>query len=244
MFIDSSELKKVAEDNDASLVTQYQSGDNKALNELIRRHDDLLKFRTSRYKNMPVPLPAVYGQSMKILANAAQRFDPNQDVKFRTYLESNLKGLNRYSHQNKNVLHFPQNKMENIAKFKEAADLLSQQYGRPPTDWQLSDALGWSIPEIREFRRKLAQGELAASGLTNVVGKEQDIEALQARSEERAEFLYFTLTPEQKLVYDLALGRHGRPKLNTDADIAKVTKLSPSKVNRIRKDLARKIQQN
>lgn len=244
MIFDRKLIKQALDTTDEALTEKYKAGDNAALNELINRHKDLVKFKVGGHAKTPVPTPAVYGQGLKILSTAAKRFDPASEVKFRTFLESNLKGLNRYVHQNKNLLHFPANKMEKIRKYKEVQDMLSQQYGYAPTDFQMSDALGWSIPEVREFRVKLRQGELAASGLDNVVGREQEDEAVRARREERAEFLYHTLTPEEKVVYDYALGRHGKPKLKTDAEIAVRTRLSPSKVNRIRKSLARKIQEN
>ena len=242
MIFDKELLKQAIDATDESLIEKYKGGDNKALNTLIGRHQDLVKYKVNSHKNTPVPLPAVYGQGLKILATAAKRFEPNQDVKFRTFLESNLRGLNRYVHQNKNVLHFPANKMEKIRNFKQVHDLLSQQMGHEPSDWQMSDALGWSIPDVKEFRIKLRQGELASSGLDNVVGREQEDDSVRARREERSEFLYHTLTETEKKVYDFALGRHNKPKLKTDAQIAMRTGLSPSKVNRTRKELARKIQ--
>ena len=242
-MIFDDKLKKLAFDTtDEALVAKYQQGDTKALNELIDRHKDLIKYKVQGFRSVPVPIPAVYGEGLKILSVAARQFNPEANVKFRTFLDSNLRGLNRYTHKHKNVLHFPENKMLKITKFKEVSDLLSQQYGRPPSDWQLADALGWAIPEVKETRRKLSQRELAASQLENVVGRKQEDDSIIARHNETAEFLYYSLTPEQKMVFDYALGRHGKPKLKTDAMIATRTGLSPSKVNRIRKDLAKKIQ--
>ena len=73
-------------------------------------------------------------------------------------------------------------------------------------------------------------------------GIEQRDSAVHSQKIEAAEFLYYSLTPEKKMVFDYALGRHGKPKLHTDAQISAATRLSPSKVNRIKKELARKIQ--
>ena len=80
--------------------------------------------------------------------------------------------------------------------------------------------------------------------MNNVIGKEQTDDAIRSKHEETAEFLYFSLPNNEKMVCDYALGRHGKRALKTDAEIAVVTGLSPSKVNRIRKDLARRIQDN
>lgn len=242
MIFNQKLIKQALADTDEALVQQYKNGDDKALNELIRRHEDLLKLKSNAFSKVPVPLPAIYGHSIKLLAIAAKNFEPSSGVKFRTFLESNLRGLNRYAHKHKNVLSFPQHKLMAITKFKEVQDILSKQYGQPPADWQLADALGWSIPDVKEMKTKLSQRELAASGLDNVTGREQEADAVRSKFVETSELLYFGLTNEQKMVFDYSLGKHGKPKLKTDAQIALVTGLSPSKINRIRKDLAHKIQ--
>lgn len=243
-FIDSRLLKQAAENTDEALVAQYQGGNLAVINELLARNKDLIGYKANAFRAIPIPQPALYGEGLRILAVSAQKYDPESKVKFRTFLESHLKGLHRYAHSNKNVLHFPENKMLKIKKYQSVSDLLSQQYGRQPSDWQMSDALGWSIPEVKEFRSKLSQRELASSGLDNVVGTQQQSEMVQSRQIEKAEFLYYGLTPIEKLVYDYAKGEHGKTKLKTDLDIARVTRLSPSKVNRIRKNLAKQIQES
>jgi len=242
MIIPNKLIKAAMADTDEALAVEAAKGDTRALNTLIERHKDLLTLKSNGFANVPVPMAAVLGHSMKLLAVTTKNYDPAAGVKFRTFLESNLRGLNRFVHKHKNVLSFPQHKLMAIAKFKEVGDMLASRFGHPPTDWQLADALGWSIPDIQEMRRKLSQKEFAASGLENNVGKEQEADAVRSRYIETAELMYFGLTSEQKMVFDYSLGRHGKPKLKTDAQIANVTGLSPSKINRIRKDIAIKLQ--
>lgn len=242
MIFDDAFKKLAAENTDEALVAKYQKGELSVINELASRHQDLIGYKVSGFQKVPVPLPALQGEGLRILANAAKRFEPKAGARFRTFLESNLRGLNRYANENKNVLHFPENKRLLISKYKQTVEQLTNQLGRTPADWQVADALGWSVPEITQFKAKLSQRELAASGLENLVGTQQEDEAIVSQKREAAEFLYYSLTNEEKMVYDYALGRHGKMKLRTDGEIAKVTGLNPSKVNRIRKNLATRIQ--
>ncbi len=241
-LFDKRLIKQAAENTDEALTARYQKGEKHVINELLTRHKDLIQYKVNGYRQMPVPQPAIYAQGLRILAMAAQKYDQSSGYKFRTFLESHLKGLNRYAHSNKNILHFPENKMLRIKRYQAVSELLSQQYGKEPSEYQISDALGWSIPEVREFKAKLGQRELAASGLDNLVGTKEEAEKVQSQKLEAAEFMYYSLTPPEKEVYDLATGKHGKQQLKTDAEIAAVTNLSPSKVNRIRKELARRIQ--
>ena len=242
MIFDEAFKKLAAENTDEALVAKYQKGELSVINELARRHQDLINYRAGGLRGVPVPMPALEGEGLKILASSARRFEVKAGTRFRTFLESNLRGLNRYAHENKNVLHFPENKRLLISKYKTAVESLTNQLGRTPADWQVADELGWSVPEITKFKAKMSQRELAASGLENLVGSKQEDEAVVSRKQEAAEFLYYSLTNEEKMVYDYALGRHGKMKLRTDGEIAKVTGLNPSKVNRIRKNLASRVQ--
>lgn len=244
MIFDEAFKKLAAENTDEALVVKYQKGELSVINELASRHEDLIDYKAGGLRSVPVPMPALVGEGLKILASSARRFKPGAGAQFRTFLESNLRGLNRYAHENKNVLHFPENKRLLISKYKAAVEQLTNQTGRTPADWQIADALGWSVPEIAKFKSKLDQRELAASGLENLVGSQQEDEAVVSQKQEAAEFMYYSLTNEEKSVYDYALGRHGKMKLRTDGEIARVTGLNPSKVNRIRLRLGSKIQRS
>lgn len=235
-------IKKFVDDNsDTALIMKYQRGDNSALNELINRHKDLLFAKSRSYSNIPVPQEAVSGHAMTILASAAKNFDPKSGVQFRTFLDRHLKGLNRYVHRHKNALHFPDAKGLMITKYQEAVADMTRRYGHVPPDFIIADSLGWSVADINQIKTQLSRRELAASGLDNLSSKADDLDAAISSKEQVAEFVYHGLPEQDKAIYDYALGRHGKPQIATDAEIAKKLQLTLSKVNRTRKDIARLI---
>ena len=235
------ELKKQAfENTDEALVQKYQRGDTTALNELITRHKDLLDFKSGAFRSVPVPQAAVGGHAMEQLSIAAKKFDPNSGVKFRTFLDSYLRGLNRYVHRHKGMLSFPDNKMLMLSKFQEAERMLKMRFGYAP-DNLIADSMGIPTKDVQQLRRKLGQKELAESGLQNQTAVNQLQDVHVSTIQERGVLVYDGLTQIEKDVYDYAVGGHGKPKLPTSNDIAMRTGLSPSKVARIRKGLAKRV---
>ena len=238
----NKDLKAITDNTDEELVRQYQAGNRTVINDLLDRHQDNLNLQVRRRTGgMPVPLPAVHGKAMTIFINAATRFDLNAGVKFRTFLDSNLQGLNRFVHKAKSAVHLPENKSMKISKLQEVERLLTTQRGYPPEDHVLSDALGWSIPDVQDIRRKLRQKEFAASGMEGVVGRREEREAEESNLRLNQALVYIGLSSEEKTVYDYAQGSHGKPRLGTNLQISQKTGLPLSRVHAIRTRLARRI---
>lgn len=241
-IITNSDMASMASDDDRALTRRVQNGDTAALNRLIQKYKHVLDSQV-RYRTygVPVPVPAIAGKAMQILAQAAKAYDPNSTAAFPTFLESHLRGLNRVVHTAKNVVHLPENKSLQISRYQSAFRELQVNNRRDPSIQEISDYLGWSIPIVEAIQTKLNQKEFAASGLNAVVGRDEELAQVDSRRNQAAEFLYATLPSIEKAVFDYAVGGHGKPKLSTDAEIGLKVGLHPGKVNRIRKDISAKI---
>jgi DNA-directed RNA polymerase sigma subunit (sigma70/sigma32) len=222
---------------DAKLVADYKGGDKQALNQLIRNHMDLLIMKARRFDKAPVPYPAVLGQAMQLTAVAAKKYDPDSDVRFRTFLEHYLRGLRRYVDQNKRVDRVPEHRLLQVNRYMSQKALLQARQDREPSNQELAEALGWSVTEVQQMEKVLNQRSLAASGLENVEGED----AAQSRFAETVELSYVSWSPEEQLVYDYSVGAHGKPQLRSVPEIAKTTGLSTDAVYRIKRKLAKQL---
>lgn len=225
---------------DIGLVERAQAGDHTALNQLIVNHKDLIDVTVAKYRKAPIPIPAIEGEAIKLLTVAVQKFNPAAGASFRTYLETTLRGTNRYVNSNKNVARIPEHRLLRIRHFETVKSLLRAQLGREPGIDELSDQLGWSLPEVAAMDKALKQKDLAEMDFVSTGKKEQ----LESKIVETAEFLYGSLLPEEQLVYDYSIGTHGKPKLSSIAEIAKKTNMSPDRVYKITRNITRKITHN
>lgn len=237
MFKKESLLTLLSLNTTEALVSRAKNGDNKALNQLIEQNKDLLSAKSFIFRKAPIPGAAIEGEAMRLLLVAVNRYDPNSTANFRTYLEHTLRGLNRYVNSNKNIARIPENRLAQIRHFETIKSLLRTDRGRDPTIDELSDELGWSMPEVAAMNKSLKQKDLSEMSFIS----EDAATRVSSRLTETGELLYVTLLPEEKLVYDYLLGAHGKPKLSSVFTIARKTKLSTDKVYRVRRDISRKL---
>jgi DNA-directed RNA polymerase sigma subunit (sigma70/sigma32) len=238
--IDTSNLSLLRAQTDLGLVEKAKAGDYVALNQLISNNRDLIDVTIAKYRKAPIPTPAIEGEVLRLLTVAVQKFDPHAGANFRTYLETILRGTNRYVNSNKNVARIPEHRMLRIRHYETIKSLLKAQTNREPTIDELADQLGWSMSDVSAMDKALRQKDLAEMDFVTGGAKEQ----LESRLTETAEFLYSGLLPEEQLVYDYSIGRHGKPKISSIAEIARKTGLTPDRVYKITRIVMQKIARN
>lgn len=222
---------------DEELVVRAKAGDAAARNDLLRRFSTTLHYKANAYLNAPIPAAAIEGEAMKLLLQAIDKFNPGMGLKFKTLLEQMLKGLYRYVATNKNIARIPEHQVLQISRFNSVKDILRAAKDRDPTPDEIADAIGWSVTQVVKMESSLSRRSIAMSGIEAKHG----VEDLPAKISDVVEFEYFSMTPEEKIVYDLSIGAHGKKQMTNVAAIAKAAGTTPDKVYAIKRVLARKI---
>lgn len=233
----SNAIRQAARETDIGLARRAKAGDKEALNRLIRNHKDLIEMKARAFRNAPVPLAAIEGEGMRLLAVSVTKFDPDKGIAFRTFLDNYLRGLYRYVNGNKRVDRAPEHRHLRFHRFEAVKGLLRIQNDRNPSVSELSDSLGWSPQDVRQMEQMQTQRSLAGSGLDNVQARNQ----AHSRYQESAELAYAGWTNKQKEVYDYSLGAHGKPLLKSVPEIARATRLTSDKVYKIKRTLAQEM---
>jgi hypothetical protein len=230
-------LRDAKLNSDSELVRRAKAGDSRSLNELVTRHKDLLEIRTNQFRQAPIPTPAIFGESIRLVRVAVQQYRPESGIQFRTFLEATLRGLNRYVNSNKRVDRVPEHRSLQIGRYKAIKSLVKADKSREPTADELADELGWSLKDVLEMEKILRQGTYAASGISNLSVSN----TMASRQAETVDLMYVTWTPEEKLVFDYSLGAHGKAATSSVVEIAKNINTTTDKVYRIRRQLAKKL---
>lgn len=220
---------------DASLVAKAKTGDQPAFNELLRRHNDLLNHKANAFRRSPIPVSVFHAHAMQLAHNAVNRFDPKSGVQFRTFLDSTIR-LNRFATQNKNVARIPEHRALLIGRYKAAREMIAGTVDREPTPAELAEYLGWSVADAVRMEQALSRRDLAASSM-----EFDQVSNVGDRVSETVDFLYFELSPEEQLVFDYSLGKHGKKRLDSVAAISKQTGLTADRVYAVKRKLAQRI---
>lgn len=221
--------------SDVALVAKAKAGDIAALNELVARHDDLLTHKANAFRRSPIPVSVLHAHAVKLLRDAIDRYDPKSGVRFRTFLESTIR-LNRFATQYKNVARIPEHRALLVRRYLAAKQMLAADLDREPTAVEMGEYLGWSVADVARMEQAVSRRDLAASSM-----EFDQVSSVGDRFSETIDFIYYELTPQEQLVFDYSLGKHGKPKLKSVAEIAKRTGLTSDKVYAIKRDIARRV---
>jgi DNA-directed RNA polymerase specialized sigma subunit len=229
----------MAVDPDLQLILRAKRGDFVARNELLRKYRTNIEKLIRRWTRAPVPVAAIQGEAMKLLLLAADKYDPKAGVLFKTFMETQMRGLYRYVTAHKNVARVPEHRALEIRRFQNAKSLLEARKDREPTHDELADHLGWSQQQVTMMDTALSRGALSMAeseqrGFSDPV-------SYYNRMGETFEFMYFKMTPEEKLVYDYSLGAHGKRKIRSVAEMSRKTGIPTDRIYAIKRKLAQEV---
>lgn len=221
--------------SDDQLIRRVRKNDAAAFNLLIDRHGDLLRRKADAFSRAPVPTSVIQAQAIKMLRLSADRFKPSGGAAFRTFLDHNVR-LTRFANATKSVARIPEHRALLIRRYTAAREALRADRDREPTATELAEDLGWSVNDVSEMETAMSRRSLAGSGM-----EFDQVSGVEDRFAETAEFLYFALSPQEQLVWDYSLGKHGKPRLASVPEIAAKSGLTTDRVYAIKRDIASRL---
>src|SRR6187455_283287 len=136
-------LKPVEE---IALARRIRSGDQDALQELVKRNLRFVISVAKKYQNRGLPLIDLIGEGNVGLLTAARKFDPDQGVKFISYAvwwirQAILASLARHGR----TVRVPLNRTADLSKIVRTAEALRQELKREPTPEEIAQATGLAL---------------------------------------------------------------------------------------------------
>ncbi len=213
---------------------QWQTQRTPAMNtKLLSTLQPVIDTAVSSYAGSS-PSPTLKSRAKLMALKALETYDPKRG-NVKTHLLSQLQSLRRMSAQSQNIIHVPEQVGLDFQNLAESENELRDQLGRDPTDDELADHTSLSqrrIRKIRAFRQPLAEGTTTTE---NDYENADDAIASTVPGVDRGRdawlnFVYDDLSPTDKLIMDMTLGRNGRRRTSTQ-DIAKRLNVTPGAVS-------------
>lgn len=237
--------------NDELFLEYKETGDQRIKQELVLRYIYIVK-------NIAVQMKGVYAsfaqmddiinESVIVLMNSIEKFAPNMNVKFETYISKRLRGLIIDMARKQDWI--PRNVRKNARMIDDATNELFNRLGRFPSDEEMAEYLGVSL---EKYQSKLLSktnlynlisldavfdGQGGQAGVQNIADDGDTPEQLLEKKE-MEEILkqgIGTLRPNEQMVLSL----HYRKELNMK-EIASVMNLSESRISQIHTNALRKL---
>jgi len=215
------------------LWKKSRAGDAKATQALLRSVMPHVHKRVSRYRDVPIPQPALYGEATKMALSSLQNWDPARGARLGTHVVTSLQRMNRFVTQNKNVARIPEHRAVKIGGFLNVRNALEAELGRPPSPEELADELAWPVKEVRHIAASMRK-DLSESGMP-----EAALQHHRDRQKETSQFIRYSLTPPERKVFDSYFGKIGKKtgKPPPVSSVAKKVGKSEDWVYRVRRRL-------
>ncbi len=223
--------------SDAELIQRWKTKrDYMAYQQLKRRHKNMVYKTVHRYSAANVPKQALEAEAWKLFDDAVKNYKPNKGAKFSTYLNYQLRKLDRYTKKYQNVARIPEALASRIGDYDRASQQLTTNLGRQPTHGELADQLEMPVRHVRQLH-KSRRGDLYEGKFEAGV----DIIETQEKTDWLLKEVRDELTPQERRVYDYLIG-YRKKKITNKKELAKKLGMSPGRVSQITRSIAMKIQ--
>jgi len=179
-------------------------------------------------------------RAMLLTADAIKGYDPHKGTKLRTHIMTQLQPLIRLNRERTQVTRVPERVNTDLYKMRQENQRFKDQYGRDPSDTELSSATGLSRKRLIHIRR-FARGEVAESGL---VGDEGEVlypgVAKPDPEQILVEYVHHDLDPIDQMILEHRAGLYGKDVLSNN-EIAARLKLSPGAVSQRAAKISKRI---
>lgn len=180
--------------------------------------------------------PTIKNKARLMALKALHTYDPNKGT-VKTHLLSQLQSLRRLSAKEQNIISLPEQVGLDFQRLSAAENELRDSLSRDPTDDEIADATGLStrrIKKIRSFNQPISEGMTAMQAGHSEDAANTDIESTlpnyTKHTDAWLDFVHGDLSPTDKLIMDMTLGRNGRRKASTQ-DIARRLNITPGAVS-------------
>jgi DNA-directed RNA polymerase specialized sigma subunit len=174
------------------------------------------------------PLSASRGRLMAL--DAVRKYDPSRS-RLQSHLLNQMQGLRRVTQQQSQVMRVPERVLlENQQLHKQTQELMDD-LGREPTDAELADRMGLSMPRltrIRKFQPGMSSGQIEEQNPMSGGGVGQ-IPGQRDAADLWAEVVYQDLSPMDQAIMERTLGMRGHKKMSNQ-DLARHLSRSPGAI--------------
>jgi hypothetical protein len=207
------------------------------LKPLMDRMNPLIYVKMRPFQTVQnIPPSAIKAEFQRHTISALEKYDPSKQVPLSYHVMRQMDGAKKFIYDYQNIGRIPSHRVRKIGDFKSTFGDLEQKYNRPPTAHELADKLKWPVKEVSRMTEELRDDLLPWKGS----GAEQAFKMLPSRQKEVLDLIPYELDSQQKAVFEYVYGEGGKPALGTTR-IAKVMKMSPSKVSKIKLEIANRM---
>jgi RNA polymerase primary sigma factor len=162
-------------EDEVKLAKRIKRGDQAARQQMIKANLRLVVKIAHDYATFGLPLLDLISEGNIGLMKAVERFDPKKGGKLSTYAAWWIKqSIKRALANQSKTIRLPVHLVDKIARLRRVSVQLSEEFGREPTDEELSEELNIPAGKIAQLRT----AAIRPASLDAAVGQDEDSASL------------------------------------------------------------------
>ena len=191
-----SETPLLTSKEEIELAALIRKGDQDARTRMIKANLRLVVKIAQDYSNYGLPLMDLISEGNIGLMKAVERFDPAKGGKLSTYGSWWIKqSIKRALANQSKTIRLPVHMVDKIAKLRRVMTLLTESYGREPTDEELCGETGMAPKKLSLLKRAAQR----PTSLDSPVGDEERSSFAEIIGDEHAENPFKVLSDKNML---------------------------------------------
>jgi RNA polymerase primary sigma factor len=187
-----SETPLLTPQEEIELAALIKKGDKDARTRMIQANLRLVVKIAQDYSNYGLPLMDLISEGNIGLMKAVERFDPAKGGKLSTYGSWWIKqSIKRALANQSKTIRLPVHMVDKIAKLRRVMTLLTESYGREPTDEELCEETGMAPKKLSLLKRAAQRptsldapvGDEDSSSFAEIIGDESAEDPFEALSD-------------------------------------------------------------
>lgn len=176
-----SKIPPISEEEEKQLGRRLKKGDREVLQRLVEGNLRFVVSYVKRYQGMGLSLLDLINEGNLGLVEAAQRFDPDRNVKFISYAvwwirQAIIHALSQASHS----YNLPQKVSDRISRMKREKEQLRKELGREPSREEVAERLKITPEEVADLELIQEKG----LSLSDKIGEDEELEVEDRVSDE------------------------------------------------------------
>lgn len=184
---------------------------------LLKHMQPLIQKQVSKWTGN-VPSNVLMTQATLLVAKGLDSYNPDKGAALSTHVVNCMAPISRTVYTYQNTARIPENITLRLNSYNTAKDHLVTSLGRDPNVAELHQELGWGVNELNRMDNYVRKDLVESVGGLNesFYGDNESIE------DDLLASLYFSLTPNEKNLFECITGYNGKPKLDNPGIMKKL----------------------
>lgn len=226
-------------EKDLELWKAYKASPSQAtLAPLMKAIDPIIQSEVNKWSGA-IGRPPIEAKAKRLALEAIDSYDPNSAAALATHVTNRLMKLSRDVYTHQDAVRLPEYKKLNVLTYNKAFNDLQGNLGRDPTNQELAENLVWSPKKLSQVQSALNQELVQSMDVGAGMFEQQSIWGSDS-DDGVLEYMYFDMSPEDKLLFEHSTGYTGKPILPNN-ELASKLNITPAQLSYKKKLLIQKI---